>query len=204
MQELLETCRQNFGSAPRRFSFWERMTYLRVPKPSWLKLKRSDELTTLFDHCETTFQNGRVVWGFVIQANSLMFQPGKVNCPGEMVYSLEDSYDPDPFDLQTIAKTLFDLKGTTPEDPELSPIADYLTDERIRVFGLKVPEWIARTLPCKISTTFFVRKHIPGGMIQKPLFPLIVNPQTPHVVLPLPEKFWPADLKKWWLGESSR
>jgi len=158
----------------------------------------SDELTTHFESVANTLKNGRVTWGYIVQANMLMFKKGSDNCPGEMVYSLVDS---NPSDLQRIAGNLFSLKGTRPNDPELLPIAEYLTDEYIRVYGLNVPNVISQSLPCKISTTYFVRKHLPGGRIYKPLMPLVVNPDLPSVVTPLPGKYWPDELIDWWLDE---
>ena len=198
MIKFLAACRKNFGKAPRSFSFWKRLTYLRIPKPLWLRANPSDKLKTLFDHVDDLYSNGVVVWAHVVQANQLMFQAGSENCPGEVVYSLLDPRSIELETLQDVAQSLFSLKGTSPDDPNLFSIADYLTNERIRVFGLDVPSTISPQIPFKISTTFFVRKHLPGGKLSTPILPVIVSKNKPHVVLPLPQKYWPDELIDWW------
>ena len=158
----------------------------------------SDELTTLFQNLPALFTKGIVVWGHIIQANRLMFEPGIFNCPGELVYSLADPSRVRPERLQQVATRLQELKGSDTQDPELAPIADYLTDEQIRVFGLRVPKKISPQLSCRISTTFFVRKHLPQKRICQMLMPIVVNPESPHVAMPLPARYWPEPLVEWW------
>lgn len=198
MQHLLRECIDQFGPAPREFSFWDRMTYLRVPKPSWLRQDPTDRLNILFKNLQTLFADGIVVWGHIVQANSLLFSNNSYNCPGEVVYSIPDRRHADPPRLEQVARKLFALKGTEPGDSNLAPIAEYLTDERIRVFGLRVPSHISPDLRCQISSTFFVRKHLPHRRLCAGFLPLIVNPVKPFVVMPLPEGYWPDALLEWW------
>jgi hypothetical protein len=202
MQEVLEYCRARFGEAPRSFSLLDRLTYMRVPRPYWLLFSQDDDINTLFANDEMTYAEGRVTWGYIIQANGIMYEKGLfgrlLNCPGEVVYSLDDPASVDPGDLEQIAIALAELKGTSPEDPELSPIAEYLTAEWMRVFGLRVPTSISPQLDCRISTTFFVRKHLPRGRICAPLLPLVIYPAEPFVVMPLPARYWPEALVEWW------
>jgi hypothetical protein len=114
------------------------------------------------------------------------------------VYSLFDPMSFDPVHLIKVAKRLSSLKGTQPTHPELLRIADYLTDEMIRVFGLEVPRTLSPELPCKISTTYFVRKHLPKRRLCHPLIPMVVNPVAPFVALPLPSRYWPTSFIEWW------
>ena len=198
MHDLITECARNLGTAPRDFSLWDRLTYLHVAKPLWLRTDPADGLTILFRHMPRLFREGTVVWGHIIQANQLMFQEGKDNCPGELVYTLADAREVEPEYLQQVARELYSLKGTEPDDQQLAPIAEYLTDELIRVFGLAVPPVVSPGIRCRISTTFFVRKHLPGQRLCTPLLPIVVNPRDPHVAMPLPERFWPEELAEWW------
>lgn len=198
MPDLIRGFIENFGTAPRQLSLWDRLTYFRVPKPQWLRNKTDDKLAVLFRHMAELFTEGTVVWGHVIQANALMFDHGEFDCPGEVVYSLADSKKAVPKILEPIAHQIFALKGTEPNNPELAPIAEYLTDEMIRVLGLPVPSVICPKMRCLISTTFFVRKHLPERRLCSPVLPLIVNPFEPHVAMPLPGKYWPAEFIEWW------
>ncbi len=200
MLDYLQECRENFGEAPRTFSWWDRLTYLRVPsKPAWLKASPDDKIMTYFDYFADVMRDGKVVWGHVIQANYQMFEPGPNNCPGEMVYALDTDGSFLPATLRNVAIRLGELKGTDPEDSELAPIADYLTDEMIRVFGLKVPSQLSPRVRCRISTVYFIRKHLLEEMILQSLIPLVVLPQKPFVATVLPEQFWPDELVDWWV-----
>lgn len=199
---ILLECRANFGAAPRSFSFWDRANYMKVSRPLWLLLSPRDQLQTLFRHRKSLLENGVVVWGQVVQANQLLFSPGKTDCPGELVYSLEEHRDARPDFLREVAAALFALKGTDPDDPEEQRVAEYLTNERIRVFGLPVPRSICPQKDCRMSTTLFTRRHLPAGRLCQGILPVIVNPAEPHIALPLPERYWPEDFLDKWVGQT--
>lgn len=198
MRDLLDECRKAFGTAPREFALWDRLAYFRVAQPAWVHGNPPDDLCLLFDNLELLFSRGIVVWGHVVQANQLLFGSGHHNCPGEVVYSLDDARI-EPEDLEQIASRLFALKGTEPQDRESRRIADYLTDECQRVFGLSVPGMLSYPFRCEISTTFFARHHLPGRRLCHPLLPLVVSPHQPRLAMPLPAKYWPSELVAWWV-----
>jgi len=197
-RDIIDACEENFGRGSREFSFWKRLTYLRVPKPFWLYLDKSDKLMTLFEHVDDLLREGVIVMGHIIQVNQWMFSRGMLNCPGEVIYSLTDRYRVDPMYLGEVAHALHELKGTEPADRELAPIAEYLTDELIRVFGLVVPAKVSPDFRCQISTTLFVRKHLQKKRVCAPLLPMLVSPREPNVAMPLPAKYWPRNLVAWW------
>ncbi|MCC9602282.1 hypothetical protein LOC67_17140 [Stieleria sp. JC731] len=198
MNDQLELCRSNFFGRASIKKVWDKFTYLRVPKPDWLGEDPSDRLSVLFDNLEMLYADGTIVWGRIIQANGLLFESGEDNCPGEVVYSLTDRADNEPECLTDIAGRLYQLKGTTPADSELLNIARYLSDEHVRVFGLPVPHSVNASLRCKISTTYFYRKHLPGGRLCTMLLPIVVSRNSPHFAMPLPQKYWPKELVAWW------
>lgn len=198
MHELLHECIHNFGEPPRRFSIWDRLSYLNVPKPSWLQLNSADKLTTHFKHLNTLYSEGIVVWGHIVQANQLMFKDGPHSCPADLVYSIDAPILVHPEYLEDVAMELYGLKGTKPSDPELQPIAHHLTDEYTRVFGWPVPSSISPSIRCKTSTTYLFRKHLPKRRLCTSLLPVIVNRQEPHTATVLPERYWPVELVEWW------
>ena len=199
MPNPIVECIENFGPAPRTLSFWDQLTYLRIGKPLWLRMDSMDDMNVLFRHKRALLKNGRVVWGHVVQANSLMYEDEPDNCPGEIVYSLADSGKATPKYLARLASRLYSLKGTRPTDLASAKIAAHLTDEMTRVYGLKVPIILSPKVRCQISTTFFCRKHLPQRKLCKSILPIIVYPQKPFVALPLPERFWPKKLIEWWI-----
>lgn len=188
----------NFGATPRKFSLWDGLTYLRVARPEWLYQNPNDELETLFLTLSKLKRNGQVVWGHIVQANSQLFSPGRWDCPAEVVYSLHDP-DTGLEELSEIAGELYGMKGTEPDDPVLQVIADYLTNEMTRVYGLAVPASICQRYRCQITTTYVVRKHLPkpDRCLRRRFLPLVVHPTT-HVALPLPSRYWPKALIEWW------
>ncbi len=198
MLDQLQACIENFGPAPRTFSMWDRLKYLPLPKPPWLRSHGDDRLQILFDYAEEVFRDGVVVWGYMVQANVLMFRPGRDNCGGLIVYSLDNPQTVAPAELQRVARALYSLKDTKPEDPDVARVAAMITGERARVYGYPVPSSLSPTTCCKISSTFFVRKHLPDRKLTAPLFPIVVNPEVPHVAIPLPAKYWPEALIEWW------
>lgn len=196
--EFINDFAMNIGMAPRRFSLWDRLTYLRIRRPAWLRTYPYDDLMTLFDELDSLFREGTVVWGHIIQANANLFQRGDKDHPGEVVFSLSDSREASPENLRQVAWSVGSLRGTTHADRSLTAIGKYLENERIRVFGVPVPRAVSPDVDCHISTTYFVRKHLPRGRLCSPLLPLIVHPEEPHIALPLPAKYWPESFVQWW------
>lgn len=199
MEHLLQQCTQRFGRVPRRFWPWTR-GYMNIPDPFWLKDFPKEELGKVFKYAPNVFATGRVVWGHIIQANALLYREGDDDCPGELVYSFDSLEQGESYEeyLGDVAHDLYGLKGTHPKQPELATIAEYLTNERIRVFGLEVPPVISPTYSCQISTTYFVRKHLPGRRLIKMFLPIVVQTKAPYVALVLPERYWPQELLDWW------
>jgi hypothetical protein len=194
---ILDQCSRNWGTPPRTIAESD-AAYLRIDPPVWLSKHPEEELSALFQGLPQLLSEGRVVWGHVVQANGMLFRSDMFNYPAEFVFTLAGFPDVDTHELQRVARSIFALKKTTPDDPELARIATYLKSEVTRVFGLPVPREVSPQLDCLISTTYVVRKHLPSRKLSCPLVPLIVSPSAPHFVIPLPSKFWPEEFAKAW------
>jgi hypothetical protein len=161
--------------------------------PPWAA---DDDLRYLFDNAQALLRDGRVVWGAVVQANNALFEPGAlVGAPGEILYDPHGRV-PDA-DLHATARTVLALKGRNFDLPDLASISQYLNDERIRVFGLDLPERLS-PYPLKVSSTWFERRHLPGGVLAQPVIPVLISDAHPGAVLPLPAAFWPDILREAW------
>ena len=193
---ILEGCRQKLGPVPRRFSLWARWTYLPVQKPLWCN--GQEPLKYFFAGQKKLLEEGRVVWGHLIQANGLLFKPGPHNCPGEVVYCVDTRQHLGPEDLAPIASSLYALKGVRCPSSDLQVISDYLANERQRVFGLEVPAAISPSAPCAISTVFFDRQHLPGRMLRSTYFPILISPSRPRIAMVVPSRFWPEAMRVIW------
>jgi len=196
MQQILEQCRAAIGPAPRRFGFLDRAGYLSIARPAWCGSR--DGLSQFFASRGELLREGEVVWGHVVQANTLLFKPGPHNCPGEVAFCPDPARVVDIEELEFVAHSLFDLKGTQPAPGPLRTFAEHLTNERTRAFGLEVPASISPLLDCEVSTIFFARRHLPGGVLSCPFFPILLLPRAPHLVMVLPARYWPPPLLRLW------
>jgi hypothetical protein len=197
LNNWLKVCQKNFGAVPRSPGWLERSGYLSIPTPSWAK---NDGLQTFFKGQDRLISQGKLVWGNIIQANTLLFSPGQAYCPADVVFPTLLTCDFNPETLREIANKIFKLKGTSPSDPELLEIANHMTDECDRAFGLSVPSDLCLDIPCEISTIFVNRKHLPNGYLSRLLIPLIVSPEAPKTAMILPSRYWSSDMVDWWLN----
>lgn len=143
---------------------------------------------------------GKLVWGNIIQANNYLFTPGNCSYPADVIYPVKQPQNFEPEVLREIASKIFRLKGTEPTDPLLLKVANHMTDECDRTFGLFVPSSFCLNIPCELSTIFVNRQHLPNGYLSRSLFPLIVSSEQPKIAMILPSRFWPSAMVDWWVG----
>lgn len=196
--DLLDECAARFGTAPRTFSFLERRVYLRYPRPAWLKADPTDGIGIIFDRAEAILRDGSLRWGFIVQANELLFEPGRIDCPATIAFGTDDGDPMLPLELEPIVGAVAALKETRPEDPALAPVARHLTEELRREYGLPLPASLTDGRRVAMSTTMILRKHLPLGRLCAPVVPLLADPEHDGVVIPLPERWWPERLAAWW------
>ncbi len=163
--------------------------YLVPERPSWVD---GDSIDLWFQNVGALFLGGRLVWGQITQANSLMWEEGSANCPGEVLYDLRGI--PTGAELGPIASTIFDYKGTRPLDHRLAFLSDHLMHEMTRSFGLPLPLRLS-SADLRLTTLFFDRKHLPGGYLQSGLVPLLIHDDYPGIVTVLPERFWTVEVQ---------
>ena len=196
-QEDLIECRKRFGEpGSRRISFPDRICYLNIRKPFWCNTE--DDLWHLFKNKWKVIKNGNIVWGHIVQANVLLFKPGTNDCPASVLFS------PDPKEVINLSALnyasgcMFNLKNTTPGDEELLQIANTLTDEMSRTFGVKVPQKFCQGFNFYEASTFISRKHLPNGVLSGSVFPLLVSSRSPYYCFPLPSKYWSKNIVDYW------
>src|SRR5687768_5921828 len=198
LSQELEQCRQRFGSAPRTFPASER-SYLTLQPPGWCRLWR-DPLMQFYNSQEQIRQHGQIVWGHLVQANNLLYEPGSDDCPASAIFSLDPWFDDHLDELEAIAHRLLALKETSPNDPLAAPIARYLTAETERQVSLPVPRHRTGGREVYIGDIMVHRKHLPNGYLSVSFFPVVVLPG--HGMMMVPSRFWGDALATAWSAES--
>lgn len=72
----------------------------------------------LYQKLPSAMTQGFVTWGHIVQANTLLFNDGPGDSPGEVVYCTDrdDAVSPDV--LRELAGSLAQLKNTAPSSPK--------------------------------------------------------------------------------------
>ncbi|MEO1269955.1 MAG: hypothetical protein AAFX99_17855, partial [Myxococcota bacterium] len=148
----IKECRTRFGASPRMT--WADRRHLRPPR--WMR-NSPDALEVLYRMLERLWSEGVVVWGQIVQVNSNLFEPGSSDLPGELIFCSSPEREVDLERLGQAAEELMAFKGTKPHDEALRRLADHLTLEYTRAFGMKLPETFGVGPGVVLSSTVFVR-----------------------------------------------
>lgn len=167
---------------------------MRAPDPHWMK--PGDGLSEIGREQLRLLAEGRIHWAALVQANKLLFKPGPTDSPGLLVYSTDHHFDARPQELRAIASRIFELKNSTPIEPELKEVARLVTDEMDRSMGGQVPAALTDK-EVRIAAFMVFRKHIPGGVLSATQFPILVHPATQAVMI-VPFETWPGELVRSW------
>ncbi|NHZ35540.1 hypothetical protein [Massilia rubra] len=164
------------------------MHYLDLARPDWIA---GDTFEHWYDNYRTLFRGGRVVWGVTVQANYAIFEPGREDCLGQIMYDPHGIVPPEQ--LRQATSRFIKVKGCRLSDPRLSFFSDFLTEEHVSVFGLRMPYSISSDDICT-SAIIYPRKHLQGERLCQPFYPLLIHDDVPGVAMILPRRFWTPGL----------
>jgi hypothetical protein len=162
--------------------------------PPWMN--KTNALNEILKQQTQLLSEGIIVWGALIQANTLLFSAGQDDCPALLVYSSDTYFDSRPQELRLLGHKIFALKDTNPSDPELKSVAQLVSDEMGRSMGYKLPP-VFSNKDIRSATFMVFRKHIPNGVLSAGLFPLLIHPSTEAVMI-APFEFWPIEMIILW------
>jgi hypothetical protein len=194
-QNVLAKARMGFVLRQARFNPLS-LASIVAPPPAWLRARPADPLTEVCDRQLLLLTEGKIVWAALIQVNKLMITPGEDDCPGLLAYSEDPHFDGRPGELLDVARRAFRYKGVVPEDPELKRIAAIVTDELERSLQVTLPK-VFSPRDIRVSTFLVYRRHIPNGVMTASVFPVLIHPATPAVMI-MPFEFWPIDMIVMW------
>lgn len=132
MKEIITECKMKFEYKKERFNILERM-YNKLKKPHFMKISNDQRFKCIFDDQKLLFSEGRIVVGHIVQANTLLFEPGKLDHPACIVFSEDAYFDGNIDELYEIAHSLYALKGTVVEDSEIRKFVEVITDEMVSI-----------------------------------------------------------------------
>lgn len=181
--------RANFDNARRSgVDFLD--SYHSCQRGFWARFLSLDRrFDKFYEDQPTIYQYGQIVWGAIVQANSLLFRPGSHDCPAVFLYSLDPRMDAVPEFLVDWAHGLFDIKGVD-TDPDLQAFSDKLADEMVADWKLPVPTRITEGVQCYYTTNMIFRRHLPDRLLAGPIMPLLVCPDQSEVAFILPSRYW--------------
>ncbi|MEY9873092.1 hypothetical protein ABH931_002573 [Streptacidiphilus sp. MAP12-33] len=184
---VIDQCRASLGAAPRSFSWGEKLD-LRIFRPFWMG--RNDLLAQILKAQDVLLAEGRLVWGALVQANSLLFAPGRQDHPAVVIYSPDAAaFDDSPGLLLDLARQLYRLKGTEQEDPELAAFSRMLANELDREVQWEVPRRLTGGATVHCTVIIAARKHLPGRVLRGSTFPLLIAPDRTAMTMMLPRRF---------------
>ncbi len=180
------------------FSFFTRY-YLSIAPQSYLKRHPKDLLMELYRQQEMLLRKGVIVWGHTIRANTLLFEPGNLDCPADIVYSLDQEIDGNPLILEEAAHFINSTKGKQ-SDPDLQHLSDHMSDEYIRDWKLNIPPRYTNGIQCFLISTMIIRRHLPENFLAGSFFPFLVSLQEPYIGMVLPCRYWSKRFKNQYWG----
>jgi hypothetical protein len=191
MEEALFKLRRDWMQWQRRADLFS-VASMSIPRPPWLSQAEDDGLEELFRRQGLLLKEGKIMWGALIQANSLLFEPGDDDCPAFLVYSPDTYFDSRPQELHLIGRKIFSFKETNPSDPKLKEVARRVTDEAAYTMGFTLPK-VFSDKEIRWVTALVCRRHIPKGILSSGIYPLLTHPSTQAVMI-VPCLHWPAEL----------
>ncbi|WP_432176779.1 hypothetical protein [Streptomyces sp. Tue6028] len=159
-----------------------------------------DPLLGIVEQQDLLLESGTVVWAAIVQANELLFKPGRNDHPAVVLYGTDpEIFDDQPEELRAVARKLFSLKGKLLTDPDLQPFSNMLCREMSREMRMPVPRSLAGSALVYCTNVIVTRRHLPSGTLSSGLFPLVIHSACSATMI-LPSRFWPDELLSVWEG----
>lgn len=175
-----------------RFHF---SNYTKLEKPNWMLQSKDDRFESTYRDQKVLIREGRIAVACIVQANSLLFEQGKDNCPAVMLFSEDTFFEEQPEKLKSIASKLFRIKGVSCEDEEIQMFADILADEKVTLFNYEIPDKLTYGKKVFFTTFMVHREHLPNGYIDFDYFPALICPEKTEASIILPAKYWASEIQ---------
>lgn len=201
---LLHQCRINLGPAPREVSRAER-NYFNIGLSFFMRsllFLTGDKLQVILRAQTILRDQGRVVWGALLQANQRLFDPAnRRTLPANLLYSPDSYFDENLPTLQELASEINQLKDTMPGNAQLKQLVLALSNKTLRTMRLRIPGAMCQAKEVFFTTCLIHPPHLPSGYLAASFFPIVICPERTEAVMILPSHYWPEAMCKLWLNE---
>lgn len=188
---LLDRTRESFGPPRRTLE-----GFLQPKPPAWMA---RDELRAFYDRFRPTLETGDLIWGHVVQANTILFRPGDEVSGAVVAYGTAPDRDVTPTELRRAASAAMAAKGKKQVDPALAFVGATLAAEYTRHPAIDLPPPVTRGVAMRMAIAVVHREFLPRGYLVSGLLPLVASPERDFVCL-LPARYWAEDLVRGWLS----
>lgn len=197
--DTLRQTRFEFDAIRHQVGFLDKLRFRGMP-PFWLWFSE-DPMLLAYKKSHLFLQQGRVVWGHIIQANKALFDPSdKGDYPAAILYSPDPYYDAHMPALTKIAHSLFAIKGKDTSQ-ELKIFSDTLADEYETHMKLPIPPVLTEGREVYYSSILIPRKHLAFPFLVASAFPLLIAPNHTDGNKILPALYWSEWMHLYWYNE---
>lgn len=169
--------------------------YNTLKRPKWMDIKTDKRFDSTYTDQKLLFKKGRIMIGKIVQANTLLFEPGKFDHPAAMVFTEDPYFEENPHKLEEIASSLYKIKGRSTNDEELQKFSDMLEDEIVTLFNVEVPKKITHGKKVYFTSFMVHRRHLKLGYMDSGIFPVLALPEKTEASIILPNRYWADELK---------
>ena len=164
-----------------------------------------DKLRQILREQNCLRDQGRIVWGVLVQANNALFDPNnRQTLPANLIFSPDNHFDDSLPTLQQLARRIADLREASPANAQVKQLALAVSNKTLRTMRLQVPPVLCHDRQVFFTTCLIHPPHLPAHFLGASFFPLVICPEKTEAVMILPSTYWPEQLRESWLNTDSR
>lgn len=166
-----------------------------------MPVHRKEPLAELTKAMPAIAARGKLVLGWIIQANDTLWTPGANWAPGWAVFQRVGFAKSRPEVLAKAAEQLQEVANWTPTEPDHALLIRCLSDDMGRP-GFTIINSRVLGIEGLVLTSFVViRRHLPGAYLRQPWLPLIVAPDVCPYPAIVPGELWTPGLLRNWIAK---
>lgn len=180
---LLDSIKERFEKEPELLTLPSR--------PRWMK--GDDPLNCIYQNYLDLKKRGKITYGCLVQANSMLFEEGDIDCPADIIFTESPLGNVYPEELISIAEELFSYKNKPlfKAPRSMRKVVKQIKDEMDRsaryIDFTKKGEHSFNVYNVAIMV---YREHLYAGKLEGRLFPIIYLPDNPAVTMIIPDVFY--------------